>query len=166
MIRLIYILLLSSGLMLAAEKSPGTTHDLWLRLSAKSQNIARKLESIPGPGQPDYEGFKPQLDFLRQTLEGLEQADAVTKRTFRLRKWRDIDDKEIAILMGYAEKLSEEYGIYVARELIGLGARIRFLTIDPEKFMELTVYLPDDRMTEFSELLEKNDLLAKPENDS
>ncbi len=139
--------------------------DSWRLLSAHCQNlyndIFRYSKSQKEPVAVDPSVFEENLNGIESALDGLVKSGELESKVVQL-NIKDIEDERFGkALDTVIERLTKEYGVWVASEMTGLGDHMRFF--DPRKVqppLKLRIRLPKEDMKVLVDSLHKHQLVA------
>jgi len=134
--------------------------DLWLNLSARAQNLHHKI-LVYGPlsGGLDFETHKEDLKNIERALDDLVSAGELESRMVEIRPTDELGDEKMEQFFQVVQEIATVYGIFVSSEMCDIGARMHFMTIEPNDPLRLHLRLPKDQLNRFIERLEELELI-------
>lgn len=150
------LLVFMSGCLSAAEKD-----EAWRTLSARSQNLHRQLLLMGPDTAPDPSMHEDALKGIETALNSLVKLGELHSKKIRLKAPKEIGDELTQKLFASVEPLSELYGVFVASEMCGLGARLYFILIKTDEEVELHLRLPEKELKKFESALVKLGVVAE-----
>lgn len=150
-----------SSLFLQAEEID--SHELWMDLSAKCQNVARGLATVGPHTDPDSLEFSPDLVAIDVLLDKLVEKKELVRIEMQLKNPAEWTEKTGPELIGFVKSLSEKYGFYVASEMMSLGFRLELEPIADDQPLELVLRIPEETGKKFQTFIKNSGLLADGE---
>ncbi|MGD9420266.1 MAG: hypothetical protein Q7R22_015120 [Verrucomicrobiota bacterium JB025] len=131
----------------------------WQALSARSQNLQRQLMIVGRDAVPDPSTHKVALKGIDEALDDLVAAGELVSTRIKIDPPSEANEESYEGLFGVVERLSMEFGFFVAAEMCDLGARLRFIGIMPDEEFELHLRLPEKDLETFLTEVESLGLL-------
>ena len=132
---------------------------IWLKLSIHSQNAGHKIHMLGiDTGESGTKGFKKDIAAIDSLLDQLVSKGALKKQQFILKPQLDLEESLIVAGTKLIEKAAPQYGYYVVREMMDVGARQQLKEFDEEAPVILNVRMPEKLLAEFAALLNKSGL--------
>jgi len=153
------LLVLISLTAVADSTTKDEAAGLWLKLSARTQNVAWQLQKLSPSGQSDPSLFTKDLKAIDSLLGKLVKRGSLVEAKVNFRPPNELGDDGFKRLMEFVEVLAEDHGHYVALELMDLGLRARLSAMQPDKPLELKLRLPPERLKEIQALAARNGIL-------
>jgi len=153
------LLVLISLTAVADSTTKDEAAGLWLKLSARTQNVAWQLQKLSPSGQSDPSLFTKDLKAIDSLLGKLVKRGSLVEAKVNFRPPNELGDDGFKRLMEFVEVLAEDHGHYVALELTDLGLRARLSAMQPDKPLELKLRLPPERLKEIQALAARNGIL-------
>jgi hypothetical protein len=138
-----------------------TVNKEWMVLSARAQNVAKQFELIKPGGAADPSMFKEDLEAIEGSLKKLVKCSDLVEKKLELLPPEKLGDKGFEALFEFAESISEDYGYFVALELLDIGLRRRLSVMDPNQPVSLLLRLPASQMENFLKIANDKGLLGK-----
>ncbi len=147
------VLLSTFSLSLAADEHTQT----WLDLSVQSQNIGRRIHMFGVDAEaPDPKKFEKDIKSINALLDGLVDKGVLKKARIELKPELEIEESLVVAVNELIKKHAPQYGIYVIREMMDIGARQWLGEFKEAAPLVLNVRLPEPFLKEFQALLKKN----------
>jgi len=132
---------------------------LWLNLSIHSQNAGHKIHTLGvDTGESSSKGFKKEIAAIDTLLDQLVAKGVLKKQQFVLKPHLDLEESLIVAGTKLIEKAAPQYGYYVVREMMDVGARQQLKDFDDQAPVILNVRMPEKLLAEFAALLNKSGL--------
>jgi hypothetical protein len=144
--------LITSNLSIADEHSK-----TWHQLSILSQNVAYQIH-MQGV---DAESLKPEV-FNKETgridtlLNQLVADGVLVEKCFQLKPELDIEDSLVQSVRALIAQHQDQYGVYVIREMLDVGARRLLSEYQEDAPVVLNVRLPKTFLEAFEVILAEN----------
>jgi len=135
----------------------------WRSLSAKCQNLHQQLLLIEKTSAPEISKHRQAIESIENTLNLLVELGALREKKIIIKAPKEVGDDSFQKVLTSVKPISEDYGIFVASEMCGIGARLYFTVIKSVEPVELHVRLPEKELKVFEDTLLKLGLLANPE---
>ena len=133
--------------------------EIWLKLSAQTQNTVWQFRQLGSTGQPDPSFFKKDLKTINDLLDNLVAQGELVEARVSLKSPNELESKGFAHLSEFVETLSETYGHFVTLELVDLGLQFRLSSMPPDKPLELRLRLPQKQLEEFRAMIVHTSIL-------
>ena len=124
---------------------------MWFDLAVESQNIGHFF--LVHEREDVYlhlEQVEPELSSIQEHFRKLEELGEVEQHAFTMPG--DLHDKKWEKLEKFLNELSEEYGRFLASEMLDVGVRISILSYQSPEEFSLDIFLPPEEMKEFQNL--------------
>lgn len=145
-------LILSNSLSSASEGQTQT----WLELSIHSQNVGQRIHMFGvDADEPDPKNFEADIKLIDALLDSLVAKGDLKKATFELKPELEIEESLVVAVGELIKKHSAQYGIYVIREMMDIGARQWLSEFKEDAPLILNVRMPEPFLKEFQALLKK-----------
>jgi len=129
----------------------------WLELSVHSQNVGQRIHLFGVDADaPDPKKFKQDIKAIDALLDSLVKKGVLKKARFELKPELEIEESLVVSVGELMKKHAPQYGIYVIREMMDIGARQWLSEFKEDAPLELNVRLPEPFLKEFQALLKKN----------
>ena len=155
---LLLIVFYSPGHLLGREKD-----EAWRSLSAHCQNLHNQLLRIGPNAAADPESHEDALRDIEKTLNLLVKLGELQEKKIHLKAPQELENESLQKIIASIEPLSKVYGVFVASEMCGLGARLYFQMVKTDEQVELHLRLPEKELRDFEETLSKLGVIANPE---
>lgn len=109
-------------------------------------------------GESGTKGFKKDIAAIDTLLDQLVSIGALKKQQFVLKPQLDLEESLIEAGRKLIEKASPQYGYYVVREMMDVGARQQLKEFDDKAPIVLNVRMPEKLLAQFASLLQKSNL--------
>ncbi|MEO1857493.1 MAG: hypothetical protein ABGY95_09070 [Rubritalea sp.] len=131
--------------------------NIWLELSIQSQNIGQHIHMLGvDADEPNPEDFAKDIKAIDALLDILVAKGILKEAKFELKPELEIEESLVVAVGELMEKYAPQYGIYVIREMMDIGAR-RWLSESTEDApLILNVRMPELFLRELQALLKKN----------
>lgn len=137
----------------AAEKHTQT----WLKLSIHSQNVGQRIHMLGVDADtPDPQKFDKDIKAIDALLDGLVAKGVLKKARFELKPELEIEESLVVSVAELVKKHAPQYGVYVIREMMDIGARQWLSEFKEDTPLVLNVRMPEAFLKEFKALLKKN----------
>ena len=153
---LLFTCALFSSFSLATAADPHT--QTWLELSVHSQNVGYRIHMFGvDADEPDPKKFENDIKAIDALLDSLVKKGVLKKARFELKPELEIEESLVVSVGELIKNHAPQYGIYVIREMMDIGARQWLSEFKEDAPLVLNVRLPEPFLKEFQALLEKND---------
>ncbi len=153
---LLFACALFSSFSLASAADPHT--QTWLELSVHSQNVGYRIHMFGvDADEPNPKNFEKDISAINGLLDGLVENGVLIKARIELKPELEIEESLVTAVGELAKKYTPQYGIYVIREMMDIGARQWLSEFKEDVPLVLNVRMPAVFLKEFQALLEKND---------
>lgn len=152
---LLISLIFFSQYLVAGEKE-----DAWRALSARSQNLHYQLMLMGENTAADPSMHEDDLKVIVESLDTLVKMGELKSKKVILKQTSEIGDL-FSQIFTEVEKLGLTYGIFVAREMCDLGARLEFSIISTKEQIELHLRMPEKALVKFEAALLKLGVIAE-----
>lgn len=142
-------------------EEPQTVNKEWMVLSARAQNAAKQFQMINPGGAADPSMFEKDLAVIDGALTKLVKSGDLVEKNIELLAPQKLGNKAFEALFNFAESISEEYGYFVALELLDIGLKRRLSSMDPNKPLLLHLRLPANQMEKFLKMTKEQGLTAE-----
>lgn len=130
---------------------------IWHKLSIHSQNTGHKIHMLGvDNGEGSAKGFKKNIAAIDSLLDQLVSKGVLKKQQFILKPQLDLEESLIVAVAKLIEKAAPQYGYYVVREMMDVGARQLLKEFDEDAPVILNVRMPEKLLEEFAALLNKS----------
>jgi hypothetical protein len=109
-------------------------------------------------GESGTKGFKKDIAAIDSLLDQLVSKGVLKKQQFILKPQLDLEESLIVAGTQLIEKAAPQYGYYVVREMMDVGARQQLKEFDEDAPVILNVRMPEKLLAEFAALLNKSGL--------
>ena len=148
------VLISTPSLGVAAEEHTQT----WLELSVHSQNVGYRIHMFGvDADEPNPKNFEKDISAINGLLDGLVEKGVLTQARIELKPELEIEESLVTAVGELAKKYTPQYGIYVVREMMDIGASQWLREFKEDAPLVLKVRMPAAFLKEFQALLEKND---------
>lgn len=150
-ILLTLISIISASVVNACEND-----NLLLQISVLSQNTQFHIARYSSGGAaPSYPVFKESLDQIEGLLTKLSESEKFQSKQYTVKSNDLMTILENPAFDKIIIELAEEYGIYVAKELCGVGSNIQFIALANEEPVTISACLPINVVEEMDTLFTK-----------
>lgn len=147
-------LIASSSLSSAAESNTQT----WLELSIHSQNVGQRIHMFGvDADEPNPKNFEKDIKEINMLLDSLVSKGVLKEASFELKPELEIEESLVVAVGELIKKYAPQYGVYVIREMMDIGARQWLSEFKEDAPLVLNVRMPEPFLKEFQDLLKKND---------
>ncbi|MDB4562487.1 hypothetical protein N9113_02600 [Akkermansiaceae bacterium] len=101
------------------------------------------------------------LKVIGKSLDALVKLRELKSKRIQLKPAKEIGEEKLQKLFSNVEAVGLTYGIFMAREMCDLGARLSFFTIAEDQQLKLHLRLPEKEMKEFEAALFKLGVVAE-----
>ena len=130
----------------------------WLELSVHSQNVGHRIHMLGvDADEPDPKSFEKDIKAIDALLDGLVEKDVLKKARFELKPELEIEESLVVAVGELVKKYAPQYGIYVIREMLDIGARQWLSEFKEDAPLVLNVRMPEPFLKEFQALLKQNE---------
>ena len=135
--------------------------NLLLKMSAITQNAIYKLEMV-GKGENVTPNFvADEMAKIDQILDELVELKYLQIKTISVESFAELDADSMRSLQEDVRKavaiLAEEYGMYSAQEMMGVGIKMKSITFKKDDEFIMVIRCPEKFMPEIYSLLSKYD---------
>jgi hypothetical protein len=112
-----------------------------------------ELQLIPKDGAADPSTYEKQLKGISDALNELVAAEELISMHITIKSPADAEQEELKAVADLIQQIGQDYGIFVTSEMCDFGARLRFMSMMPDKPIDLHLRLPAKDLKTFLDVV-------------